>query len=375
MQNDAGHTSGNDESLDSAEADDQAWMEIKETQGRNKMKNVILTIDTEGPRGSDPVLYQIWGKVGTDSYYGIPKIIEICDKYHVKGLFFVDIPEIWDCGYEKIKEVIRYIREKGHDVGVHVHPHHMPGETRQFLFDFTKEEQRDIIEKCTQKYIDITGEFPISFRAGKYGANRDTLDIINELGYQYDFSEFYSQRWCGIQPQVAYVLPQKYKSLTEFPVTIFKSVHMWKLYHRYDKLEATINNTEMKYILKQYAHSPNPELITLFLHSFSLIHFLDTPDAPTVNEENIRRFEETLRFVHESDELRFIREADLKDVPVPDSDSERNIIRTKGIFRQLYYFYLRAYSIRKTNKKARLLIVLSYVALAAILSAFVVFAI
>ena len=43
-----------------------------------KQKKVILTIDTEGPRGTDPVLYQIWGKVG-DEYYGVPKIIEICE--------------------------------------------------------------------------------------------------------------------------------------------------------------------------------------------------------------------------------------------------------------------------------------------------------
>ena len=85
------------------------------------MKNVILTIDTEGPLGIDPVLYQIWGKVG-DKYYGIPKIIEICDKYNVKGLFFVDIAEANDLGFNKIKEVVSYVREKGHDVGVHIHP-------------------------------------------------------------------------------------------------------------------------------------------------------------------------------------------------------------------------------------------------------------
>ena len=70
------------------------------------MKDAILTIDVEGPRGHDPVLYQIWGKTVNGEYYGISKIMDICDSFQVKGLFFVDIPEIWDYGYEKIKEVI-----------------------------------------------------------------------------------------------------------------------------------------------------------------------------------------------------------------------------------------------------------------------------
>lgn len=329
------------------------------------MKNVILTIDTEGPRGSDPVLYQIWGKTGENAYYGIPKIIEICDRYGVKGLFFVDIPEIWDFGYERIRDVILYIRQKGHDVGVHVHPHHMPGETRHFLFDYTREEQREIIEKCTKKYVEITGQYPKSFRAGKYGANRDTLDIIHELGYQYDFSEFYSQKWCGISPEIAYVLPQRYKSLIEFPVTIFRSFKLGKIYQRYDKLEATNHVREMKYILDLYGDSPNQEVIILFLHSFSLIHFLETPDAPAVNERNQKRFEEIIRYIFESEKFRFITEKDLAESVVPKTDDETNIIRTKGFFRQWFYFLYRAYEIRKTNKKAELLLIMAILAVIA----------
>lgn len=327
------------------------------------MKKAILTIDTEGPRGTDPVLYQIWGKVGDDSFYGVPEIIKICDRYNVKGLFFVDIPEIWDYGYEKIKEVILYIRKHGHDVGMHIHPHHMPNEKRQFLFDYTKEEQRKIIAQCTKKYVEITGEYPVSFRAGKYGANKDTLDLIEEMGYAYDFSEFYSQKWCGINPPVAYVLPQKYKNLVEFPVTVFKSFSLGKIYHRYDKLEATYNTSELKYVLDCYAKTSNEEVITIFLHSFSLLNFLDTPDAPTVNQEHLRRFENILKYIAESPDWQFISEKELENVTVPETDSEDNIVCTKGIFRNWFYLFFRAFEIRKTNRKAKLLISTGYVIL------------
>lgn len=337
------------------------------------MKEIILTIDTEGPRGSDPVLYQIWGKVADNTYLGISKIIEICDKYQVKGLFFVDIPEIWDMGYEKIKEVILYILDKGHDVGVHVHPHHMPGEDRQFLFDYSKEEQRKIIEQCTEKYVEITGEYPKSFRAGKYGANRDTLDIISELGYRYDFSEFYSQKWCGINPEIAYVLPQKYKKLIEFPVTIFRSFKLGNLYQRYDKLEATNNVSEMKHVLDLYASLKKEGVITLFLHSFSFINYLDTPDEPTMNKKNLENFEKIMKYIDDSKQLTFISEEDLKGMKISEQDDIVNIVQTKVFLRQLYYLYLRAYEIRKTNKKAKALIWMTRILLIVILAIVVYF--
>jgi len=324
------------------------------------MNKVLLTIDTEGPRGTDPILYQVWGKVDENQYYGIPKIIDICDKNHVKGLFFVDLPEIWDFGYDKVEEVIKYIRNHGHDVGVHIHPHHMPNEKRQFLFEFSKDEQRKIIQECTEQYKKITGEMPISFRAGKYGANRDTLDILNELGYQYDFSEFYSKTWCGIKPEVAYVLPQKYKSIVEFPVTIFKSLNLGKLYQRYDKLDATIYPSELKLVLDQYSAKKEDGVIILFLHSFSLINFLDTPDTPTKNQKNIKRFEAALKYINESSNLEFIEEADLKKIKIREKDKLENIIETKGKWKQFLFTYIRAYGIAKTNKAARLLIVCTY---------------
>lgn len=318
-------------------------------------KKVILTIDTEGPRGSDPILYQIWGKVG-NNYYGIPQIIDICDRVGAVGLFFVDIPEIWDMGYDKIKDVILYIRERGHDVGVHVHPHHMPGESRHFLFDYTKEEQRKIITECTRKYEEITGEYPQSFRAGKYGANRDTLDILDELGYKYDFSEFYSQKWCGLSPEIDYILPVKYKSLVEIPVTIFRSVRFGNIFQRYDKLEATNNLSESKHILKQYSKTRNEEILVLFLHSFSFLNFLETPDSPTLNSKAMKRFEKIMYYIRQSDDFSFVKENDLSEIKIYDKDSPTNVVTTRGIFRQLRFLYDRAFSIIKTNKKARVLV-------------------
>ena len=328
------------------------------------MKNVILTIDTEGPLGKDPVLYQIWGKVG-DKYYGIPKIIEICDKYNVKGLFFVDIAEANDLGFNKIKEVVSYVREKGHDVGVHIHPHHMPNESRHFLWEYTYQEQFDIIKKCTDDFIAMTGEAPKSFRAGKYGANRDTLDIISKLGYKYDFSEFYSQKWCGIKPAVSYNLPVKYKELVEFPVTVFKSLSLGKFYQRFDKLEVSENPQEVLHVLKEYAKTDKEETIVLFLHSFSFLHFLKTPDNPKLNKRFLRNFEKILAFVQKCENYNKISEKDLANVKVYSEDSEKSIIKTKGFFRQIWYSFWRLIKIR--NGKAKKLMTATLIGLGILL--------
>ena len=319
------------------------------------MRDVLLTIDTEGPRGTDPIRYQIWGDVN-GVHYGIPKIIEVCDKYGIKGLFFVDIPEIWDYGFDKIADVIRYIKDKGHDVGIHIHPHHLLNEDRQFLYEYSKEEQREIICECTKVYRSICGENPKSFRAGKYGANMDTLTIIQELGYQYDFSEFYSNRWCGIKPEIAYVLPQRIGKIIEFPVTVFKSIKIPKLYSRFDKLEITSSFSEIRHILTQYSKDDHKGVIILFLHSFSFLNYLETPDKPTLNKQKLRTFEHVIEYVSSSKDFRCICENDLCTFDQIEDDKEDNIVATKGILRQLWYSYLRIFRIRRSNKKAKIII-------------------
>lgn len=325
------------------------------------MRKIILTIDTEGPRGSDPVLYQIWGKTAKYGYCGISKIMDICDTFGIKALFFVDIPEIWDYGYEKIRDVILDIKRRGHDVGVHVHPHHMPNENRHFLFDYSKEEQYHIIKKCTEQYINITGERPLSFRAGKYGANRDTLDIINNLGYKYDFSEFYSQKWCGIVPEIAYVLPRKYKNLVEFPVTIFKSFSLKGVYQRYDKLEVVDIPDEICHILDKYSKMQQDGVITLFMHSFSFLNYLDTPDAPTLNKRSLKNFIKVLNYIKSSGKFDFIAERDLIDTNVFENDSKDNIVTTSSFVLQLKYLLIRSWQIRKYNKPVKMAFYAFYV--------------
>ncbi len=320
------------------------------------MKPVLVTIDTEGHVGADPIQHLILGETESGRY-GIEYIMDAFDKVNAKILFFVDFAEAWDYGRDKIEEVVRMILNRGHNVGVHIHPDHMADRNRVFLWEYTREEQYDLIKRCTDLYTEIVGHPPKSFRAGKYGANRDTLDILCELGYRYDFSEFYHQKWCGIQPPITVNAACRYKTLTEFPVTMHKSISIGCL-AREDKLDIEqMTSGELRYDLGQIVGAPFPIVATLFFHSFSLLKWRECPDAPVRNDKNIQKMEKAITAVSENDDLYYICEDDLGEIPtVGEAEAANSHIVWKSPFRGGIYTYIKAVSICKLNRKARMLV-------------------
>ena len=236
-----------------------------------KVKNVIVTVDTEGHAGENPVRHLIMGETKNGELYGIPKIMDICDEYGVKALFFVDFAAAWDYGKDKIEDVVKYILNRGHDVGVHIHPDHMADRKRLFLYEYSKEEQREIIKKCTNLYIEIVGEKPKAFRAGKYGLNYDTLDILAECGYKADFSAFYKSKWCGLNPPLTVNRSVRLDNgIIEFPVTVYGN-YFPGIFDRVDKLDVNSSLAEHTWVLSQLARQKDIDTISLFVHSFSFL--------------------------------------------------------------------------------------------------------
>lgn len=321
-----------------------------------KLKPVIVTVDTEGHVGADPIRHLVYGET-EDGRYGVEYIMDIFDEAHAKVLFFVDFAEAWDYGRDKIEGVVRTIIEKGHDVGVHIHPDHMADKQRAFLWQYSREEQYEIIRKCTELYTEIVGRRPLSFRAGKYGANRDTLDILCELGYKYDFSQFYHQKWCGINPPITVNAPCNYKNLIEFPVSMHKSIHMGRLV-REDKLDIEqMTIGELRYGLKQISKAPFEMVATLFLHSFSMLSWYENPDTPHRDERKIKKVISAAKYVCEENGLQYLSESELSSVTV---SAEQKAIDSQIVWpnalRGAFYTYSKAKRIAKRNKKARMLL-------------------
>lgn len=279
------------------------------------MKQVIVTIDTEGPAGKDPIKHLIYGETKDGKRYGIEFIMNILDLYGVKGLFFVDLAEAWDNGEKDIARVLMDIESSGHNTGVHIHPDHMSDQNRRFLWQYSYGEQKEIIRKCTDLYESILGKKPISFRAGRYGANRDTLHILDELGYKFDMSEFYGNRRCSITPptHINKACKVELSELIEIPITVFKSFSI-PGYSRVDKVDCNMNTNEFKRVMRKIDESSSVSLITYFMHSFSALQWRKNPDLPSLCKKARYKIESQLDWISANNNFCFIQENDLNKI-------------------------------------------------------------
>ena len=316
-------------------------------------QKIIVTIDTEGHQGKDPIEKLIFGKT-VKGNFGIERIMEEFEKINVHILFFLDFAEAWDYGKANIKKVIDCIVSRGHDIGVHIHPDHMMDKNRLFLWEYTYEEQEKIIKKCTDLYIRLVGKKPLSFRAGKYSANHYTLDILNKLGYKYDFSMFYMQKWCKIDPPITINCPVKYKDIIEIPVTMHRTFKIFN-YAKFDKIDVeSMTCSEISYALNQVIKQPYPIIITLFLHSFSLLDWYKNPDNPKKSNKKIKKLRNAIKVIQNNQNLEFISEQNLQNIILSkSSDALKQQIIWKSKIRGIFYLYQKLKLISKRNKNAK----------------------
>lgn len=302
------------------------------------MKQVIITIDTEGHAGKDPIKHLIWGETPSGELGGIPLLMDIFDEYDAKGLFFVDFAEAFDYGEDRIADIVNYIIQRGHEVGVHIHPDHMTNSKKLFLFDYSYEEQYDIIEKCTKVYKDITGRAPEAFRAGKYGADYITLDILAKLGYKADFSQFFKYtKWCHIDPPVTGNETIKLDNgLIEVPVMTYH--HFFPgLFDRYDKFDTDSSRQEHNYLFNRLLNEPDIHTIVMFAHSFSLLNWRQDVNNPNINKRAVSNLRHALSIVKDNKKAEFVDLKSILSLPMRRaSETNKSVFDVSG-FPALYF--------------------------------------
>lgn len=261
-------------------------------------KPVLISIDTEGPCGCNPIDRLIWGKTENGVSAGIEMLIDIFDSNGVKGLFFVDIAEAWECGNNQIQEVLQFIDQKGHDIGVHIHPDRMNDANRRYLWQYSVDEQREMITRCTDFYQGCLGRYPISFRAGRYGLNDDTFDILRECGYKYDMSYFYGNKYCRVKEISTCNNVVVFKGVKEIPVTSFKSFNSY-FYERYDKIDVSMDFSEFKRVVDRMVIDDSVDVISFFSHSFSLLKWRNNPDSPSFIKKEAEKMDAMIKYLKE----------------------------------------------------------------------------
>lgn len=303
-------------------------------------KSVLISIDTEGPCGKDPVEHLIYGVTETGERAGIELLMDIFDSNGVKGLFFVDIAEAWDCGYEKISGVLKLINKRGHDVGVHIHPDRMADKNRRYLWQYTEEEQREIIRKCTCFYTEVLGKRPRSFRAGRYGVNDTTIQILREYGYSYEMSLFYGNKYCRLSQYPTCNKIVDMDGLREVPVTSYRSFRS-PFYTRFDKLDCCLKKGEFKRLVKHISTDETVDVASLFMHSFSLLDWRTRCDLPRFRKLESEKIDFQIKYM-KSLGFEFISEEVLSNITPQIFNPDMDVTDySKGVI-NLFYFIRRA---------------------------------
>ena len=156
------------------------------------MNTLFITIDTEADtniqwKKPEPLQF-------TSVTYGIPKYLRpIWDKYGINPIYFVSYEVLQD---KKSCAVLKSELRKGAVIGTHLHPEYI-NSTRNTnakgihpfpCIFYNKSEEKEKIEKLTEEIVNKLSVKPIWYRAARVGADRETIDILEELGYKYDSS-------------------------------------------------------------------------------------------------------------------------------------------------------------------------------------------
>lgn len=107
---------------------------------------------------------------------GLERVLDVLEKYNIKSTFFIPAGII-----EKYKDKIEMIHHKNHEIANHGYEHENFG-----LLD--KDSQRDLLVKSNKIIQEIIGKSPRGFRAPEGEINKETYDLLEELGFDYDSS-------------------------------------------------------------------------------------------------------------------------------------------------------------------------------------------
>ena len=233
------------------------------------MLSVLITVDTESYAKGNPDA-QIWGRGKDGQEYGIRRIMDVLERHRAHGTFYVNVYESGRHGEEALREVIRTIHQRGHDVQLHTHPRDLYGIDKLTRADVPR--QREILAWGKRFIERETGQPLVAHRAGAFAANTDTLTALRELGIPVDSS--LSTAWweCHLAKEVSSPnRPFFLGGILELPVTFYVQAKLGaRRFIRMVDIQAS-SLLEMKSVVRQ-AVAQNVSAINVLVHSHSFVH-------------------------------------------------------------------------------------------------------
>jgi polysaccharide deacetylase family protein (PEP-CTERM system associated) len=162
-----------------------------------------------------------WGGFQPRVERNTQRLLDLCEKHQVRGTFFVLgwVAERWP-------EMVRAIRDAGHELGTH-------GQDHRRVTTLNPREFREDVRRSKRTIEDVAGVEVIGYRAPNYSIVRETLwavDVLSEEGFQYDSSIFPIRHdHYGIPDFPRFPQPVKTgngSALQEFPISTLRFAGM-----------------------------------------------------------------------------------------------------------------------------------------------------
>ena len=164
----------------------------------------------------------------------------------------------------------------------------MPGRRGQHLWQFSEEEQVQLVAAAKRDLEAAGADQVVAFRAGNYGADRATLRALARNGIRFDTSHNATSPDSRIGLGAVAQGPAEVEGVIEVPVTVFED---WPGHRRHAQLTAA-SYAELAAMLDQ-ADELGYATFVIVSHGFELLNVARTAPDPTV----VRRFEALCRFL------------------------------------------------------------------------------
>ncbi|RDW72223.1 glucose 1-dehydrogenase [Coleophoma crateriformis] len=107
---------------------------------------------------------------------GIDRLLKLWEKFGIKTTWFVPAHSI-----ESFPEQLAKVRDAGHEIGLH-------GYTHEFVGTLTEQQQRDVLAKSIEVLTAFTGKKPKGWTAPAWDTSKETIQLLEEFGIEYDHS-------------------------------------------------------------------------------------------------------------------------------------------------------------------------------------------
>ena len=261
------------------------WPQSPIARGRTDFsREIALYIDGATPQGE----------------YGVGFQLKVLDRFGLKACFFVEALCAGRVGHGQLERTVDRIQRAGQEVQLHLHTEWLgdladpalPTQPRQFMHQFSRPEQVALIRAGAANLRAAGAAAVCAFRAGSFGANRDTLRALAECGLDFDSSynptSFHAD-WDG---ECALEQPALIDGVLEFPVSTFRDYPG----HRRHAQLCACSFDEMKAALLA-AWAVGWYSFVIVLHSFELLRDRGRPAAARADRLNIARFERLCAFL------------------------------------------------------------------------------